>query len=569
MVNLRTLAILLTLFLPILFGVLFTFIKRRYIKGIILMQLGMTSICLLLVLWQGPFEWSSGLAFFEELIYFNFSSTPILLFLIGQLSLFLIIINKSEDETFSRIYSIILNAGLASGFIAFFSGQFMIRYIALEIIGLCTALSSLTSISDLRGYKNFGLILVFLRLGDLGLWSAILMLQNYTGSLDISKMISAANQLNPQNQGWVIAGLLLAVAVKTGLWPFGLWLQSFKYKEPRWINWLPKILMPSLGLYLLHRTRPILQSQDTFILIIAIAIVCLVVVLDLAHRLQWFKISRQRLIYNLMIGMSIYLSLFSSSSILSYEIFVVLILTTLFLLEYEYSARYSHILVGFAVLFLNMAIGIPGLQGQSIIIVFVWVVMSLVVLYWTTQNQFAMWARNILLLKSQGHNAPPPIIAEAKVDLEQRLEGIYAKVQWIYQQTEISFFSQVFSFASKTLVKIADWTAVNVEMGLEKVWAGLSSGVVKISQTTFNQVEMRIEDALVKTSKALVRLSKTTLIKFEDGGSKKASSIIQKMIGQLGQYEENSQNRSFRWDLLWVPLVLVVILIFLVISQRG
>jgi hypothetical protein len=90
--------------------------------------------------------------------------------------------------------------------------------------------------------------------------------------------------------------------------------------------------------------------------------------------------------------------------------------------------------------------------------------------------------------------------------------------------------------------------------------------VVKLSETTFNQVEMKIEELLVNISKALVQLSKTTLIHIEDGGTKKTETFIQRMIGRLGQYEENSQNRSFRWDLLWVPLVLVVIIIFLVIS---
>jgi hypothetical protein len=83
------------------------------------------------------------------------------------------------------------------------------------------------------------------------------------------------------------------------------------------------------------------------------------------------------------------------------------------------------------------------------------------------------------------------------------------------------------------------------------------------------KIEKKLEEALLHISKMLVRLSKTTLIQIEDGGTKKTASLINKTIKKLGYFEIRIQNKSFRWDLLWVPFVLVVIIIFIIISQRG
>lgn len=567
MVNLREITILTALFLPIIFAVFFIFSKREYIKWAVYVQLGITSLCLLLLLTAGSFEWYSGLNFFGEAVYFNFSSTPIILFLFVQLSLWLIISNKYQSEDFPRFFWILLNIALVSGFVAFFSGQFMIRYIALEIVGLCTALSSINSISDFQGYKNFGLILLFLRLGDIGLWSSILILQNHTGSLDISEMISAAVELNPQNQAWVIAGFLLAIGVKTALWPFGLWLQSLSKNEGQWIYWMPRILMPSLGLYLLYRIRPILQSQDAFVIIIAILVVGLLLLFLFAGHMRWLRMSRRKMFNNLMMGMAIFLSLFSSSNTLVYYLLAVVGLSTVLILEGQFATRFSFILCGITFFLLNVIIGFIGFQSHSMIILLVWLVLAIAIFYWTTQ--WIVWLSNPFISKDQRNFMGRSKIAGNKLGVDDRLARMYASVQWIYQQSEINLFAQIFSLSSHALLKIANWTLDNVEVGLEKLWVGLTSGVVKISQTTFNQVEMKMEELLANISKALMQLSKTTLIQIEEGGSRKTANIVHKMIGRLGQYEENSRHRSFRWDLLWVPLVLVVIIIFLVISQRG
>jgi len=119
------------------------------------------------------------------------------------------------------------------------------------------------------------------------------------------------------------------------------------------------------------------------------------------------------------------------------------------------------------------------------------------------------------------------------------------------------------------LVKFSQWISTNIERGLSRAWLGLIHGVIKISELTMKKIEAKLEGALENISKMLVQLSKTTLIQIEDGGSKKTTSLINKTIRKLGNYEIQIQNKSFRWDLLWVPFVLVVIIIFIIISQRG
>jgi hypothetical protein len=270
---------------------------------------------------------------------------------------------------------------------------------------------------------------------------------------------------------------------------------------------------------------------------------------------------------NLMIGMAIFLSLFSSSNTLLYYLLAVVGLSTVLILEGQFATRFSYILCGFTFFLLNVIIGFIGLQSHSMIILLVWLVLAIAIFDWT--SHWIVWLSNPFISKDQRNFKGRSKIAGNKLGVDDRLARMYASVQWIYQQSEINLFAQIFSLSSNALVKVANWTLDNVEVGLEKLWVGLTSGVVKISQTTFNQVEMKMEELLANISKALVQLSKTTLIQIEEGGSRKTANIVHKMIGRLGQYEENSRHRSFRWDLLWVPLVLVVIIIFLVISQRG
>jgi hypothetical protein len=466
----------------------------------------------------------------------------------------------------------VLSIGLAFGFISFFSGQFMIRYIALEIVGLCAALSTITSPTSVSEFKKFGFVFLILRTGDIGLWTSILILQNHTQSLDISEMISASSQLTLSNQAWVLAGFLFAVFVKTAIWPFGSWLQFSGTKKQNYINWIPEILMPSLGLYLLYRIIPVIQSNERFLGITGLIIVGYLALLIVLHRSKELRLERKLIYYSLLFGMAIYLSTILSSTLFSYYIWALISLFTFLNLQNDQEKRHVILFQSIALMVMNGTVAAIIFQDQSLFTFVIWIGLTFLVVDWVLQYQLSTMLSNALLNTKQTTAINYSSVAftdESTQWLNKGIEWTEKSVHWFYTQFEIRFLGNIFSKSRMALVKFSHWVSTTIEMGLSRAWVGLIHGVIQISELTMKKIEKKLEEALLHISKMLVRLSKTTLIQIEDGGTKKIASFINKTIKKLGYFEIRIQNKSFRWDLLWVPFVLVVIIIFIIISQRG
>ena len=99
----------------------------------------------------------------------------------------------------------------------------MVRYIALDIVGLLAAATVLQAFSDEKGMRHFNFVFLVLRFGDLLLLAAILMLYSHANTLDITAMIEGAAELPLGLKTWVFIGFLLAVMVKLGASPFDGW----------------------------------------------------------------------------------------------------------------------------------------------------------------------------------------------------------------------------------------------------------------------------------------------------------------------------------------------------------
>lgn len=150
---------------------------------------------------------------------------------------------------------------LASGNVSFLAGHFLLRYVALEMVGLLIAGAPLLP-QHPRDHAATGRgtqaawVYLLLRLGDAGLLTAILMLWTFTGTLAIGPALEAGMAMGRGAQAWAAGGFLLAVAVKTGLWPFQAWVRSAERLDRLVETWLYATLMPNLGLYLLYRVGP-------------------------------------------------------------------------------------------------------------------------------------------------------------------------------------------------------------------------------------------------------------------------------------------------------------------------
>jgi len=155
---------------------------------------------------------------------------------------------------------------LAAANVAFLAEHFLARYVALEIVALCIALALVVELRNTMGIRLAWSSYLLLRLGDAGLLTAILILMDASGTLRIGPALEfalsaierAGGALEAGRLAWVVAGLVLAVWVKLGGWPFHLWSQSGRRLALASQAWLYATVMPNLGMYLLYRVTPLL-----------------------------------------------------------------------------------------------------------------------------------------------------------------------------------------------------------------------------------------------------------------------------------------------------------------------
>ncbi len=155
---------------------------------------------------------------------------------------------------------LVLTALAATG-VTLLAGHFLLRYAALEIVALCVAFAPL---AELRGGRAIWLtcfVYLLLRFGDVGLLVAIQALWAGSGTLAIGPALAAVPQLPSATLHWAAAGMLVAVWVKVGGWPFQAWLEIGRPLPPRSRAWLYAVLLPNLGLYLLYRVTPLLAGS--------------------------------------------------------------------------------------------------------------------------------------------------------------------------------------------------------------------------------------------------------------------------------------------------------------------
>ncbi len=172
---------------------------------------------------------------------------------------FLVLLDAtSRSAEYPPLSAAVTLLALAASNVAFLTDHFLARYVALEIVALCIALALLVEVRNSVGSRLAWKSYLFLRLGDAGLLTAILILMVASGTLSIGPALEAGGALDAARLGWVVAGFVLAVWVKLGGWPFHLWSQSGQRLSLASLAWLYATVMPNLGLYLLYRVTPLL-----------------------------------------------------------------------------------------------------------------------------------------------------------------------------------------------------------------------------------------------------------------------------------------------------------------------
>jgi len=181
----------------------------------------------------------------------------------------------SSPENGARYWSALAHLVCGLVVVALTVDQFLARYVVLELVALCTVVALALGIPGLRRGMLLWSRYAQLRLGDIGLILAILLLWRASGTFLIEEMLATATSLLPREQIPILLGGLLAVWAKMGLPPFHGWVVDSSLLPWQARVWVAGAALPLLGAYLLYRLRPLLVALGVTPLLTVVGIVIL------------------------------------------------------------------------------------------------------------------------------------------------------------------------------------------------------------------------------------------------------------------------------------------------------
>jgi len=503
----------------------------------------------------GELEIITPLSFMGEEISISISNASLLIFFASLLSLIgMIFLHDDAKHQISGITALLLCVSISFGFIAFISGQFMIRYIALDIVGLIAALMVLKSLKDQVTFRSFTLIFVILRFGDLSLLASILLLKSYTGTLNITDMLNTAVTLPLNVRLWVFAGFFLAVLVKTAVWPFVLWMRHAHKGSNGATFWVSGMLMPSLGYYLLYRIQPLIDSSGqikTFVVLIGGGLILMTLLLDFLdhHSFDYFSL----------MGAFSSSFLFAASAFgpkdhLKYLIAALLLYRFMYYLQGKFFSSGFNKFVTLMFLIINTAFVVVSSDQLPLAFIFGWATFSLLVAVWgfLRDQRLRLGDVRVRVVKTYLGDKSLHWIEKGALWINKNLEiaiftnGIYTlgrafndSARWINEKIEIGIFTNGFYRLSDVLEGSAGWLSDKVEQGMERFWSWSGNTLMKISEGTF--------------------------VKFEVEPSQKSEILLDNALNSLDNYEQNVLRKNLRLDLVWIPLFLLIIFVLILV----
>jgi len=503
----------------------------------------------------GELEIITPLSFMGEEISISISNASLLIFFASLLSLIgMIFLHDDAKHQISGITALLLCVSISFGFIAFISGQFMIRYIALDIVGLIAALMVLKSLKDQVTFRSFTLIFVILRFGDLSLLASILLLKSYTGTLNITDMLNTAVTLPLNVRLWVFAGFFLAVLVKTAVWPFVLWMRHAHKGSNGATFWVSGMLMPSLGYYLLYRIQPLIDSSGqikTFVVLIGGGLILITLLLDFLdhHSFDYFSL----------MGAFSSSFLFAASAFgpkdhLKYLIAALLLYRFMYYLQDKFFSSGFNKFVTLMFLIINTAFVVVSSDQLPLAFIFGWATFSLLVAVWgfLRDQRLRLGDVRVRVVKTYLGDKSLHWIEKGALWINKNLEiaiftnGIYTlgrafndSARWINEKIEIGIFTNGFYRLSDVLEGSAGWLSDKVEQGMERFWSWSGNTLMKISEGTF--------------------------VKFEVEPSQKSEILLDNALNSLDNYEQNVLRKNLRLDLVWIPLFLLIIFVLILV----
>lgn len=523
------LLILLIFTLPLLTALCIALCKADYFKFLILFEMSFVLVGLIALGMIGDQDMVTSLSFMGEPITFSITLTPILLFIAAMVALFILVWQQFQNSknSLSRYQYILLSFSFSFGLIAFLSGQFMIRYIALDIVGLLAALTVLSSFTESFPLKTFILVFQILRLGDLSLLASILLINHHAETLDISRMIVVASELPLSIRMWVFFGFLFALVIKLAIWPFGIWLERVRQTTTRVPFWISGVLMPALGYYLLYRIIPIIGSDiffQRFLLYFGLALFLLMLLMDYLRLLKFDRFTEISGIYGCFLLGAV---AFGASQYLGIYLVCLVLHRLVLLLRKEITSLKINVALSLSPILFNGLFVWINFDHFSFPFVVGWILLTGVTIFWdfwTNRRLFASVWKNVE--RSDSHYLADVVDA-----------GIIKSAQWMKDKLSPVLFSSGAPKMSQLLTQTASWLYHNVEKRIDDAWSLLGERLMTISEETLLTIEV---DTIEKTGR-----------------------LMDDALKSLEVYEQDVLKRTFRWDLVWIPILLIAILLWL------
>lgn len=254
--------------LSLALGVVLLLLRQRMAKPgrLALMAALVLTLLSVILLFAGQVDTGQGLVWIPGLdpISLMWSSPAsylvVLIFVVLSLS-FWLAARKSPEALSGAVAGIAL-VGTALAIAALTVDQFLARLVALDLIGLLTAIALLRSDLPAERPKQFLKRYLTFKLGDEALLLMVLWLGNVTGSFRIDVMLASAPWASATGTAMGFVGLL-AAWVKLGLPPFSFWVaEGLRSKLPE-RHLIVNGGLPLLGAYLLYRMQPAFAASGS------------------------------------------------------------------------------------------------------------------------------------------------------------------------------------------------------------------------------------------------------------------------------------------------------------------
>lgn len=543
-------ALSLLFLLPLLMGVFSIVIKSLPGGRLLWATLGLSLTALALLAWTGERVYDLPFTFLGEPVSISVSITAVVLhsLLLIVLGGLLFLKRTKHHQSASRYETTLLAFGLSSGMLAFFSNQFMIRYIALELVGLVAAMAVCPS-PDREGFRRFGKVFLTLRIGDIGLLASILLIQAESGTLSIPEMVDTAVALPLPQRTWAVVGFVLAGLVKMGVFPFTDWQEQAWSVRKSPAMWIPGFLMPGLGMYLLYRIYPILASASLF----RVGLPILAVVLVFS---QWIKgRGKPRFVWmgSALNAFVLMIAALGSGALLRDYFLGLLVFRLIVFLQDGEIVKHRWSPLELFPLFLNLTVLALHREAFSTLTWVTWIGLTGCLVLWGLK--FMNQEKSEAVEPAAPGNSAGALTVLAEW-LYRYLElGLFSRgVVWLadsfsrlvgglHQHLEINVFSLGLVRLAGWFGKAAGWLRRNFEMGFDRIWTGLG--------------------------KCLSRISSGWLSGVENGTDQKAAVWVEDVMQSVDEREQELQARPLHWDLAWIPILMLVILVFLYFVQGG